>query len=65
MTAKELVELGKACGLETVGEAVDMVELHYGAFFEIEHLEEQEHALFVDLAIHNLEPHTKLCDVDL
>jgi len=62
MTAKELVELGRACGLETVGEAVDMVELH---FFEIEHLEEQEHALFVDLAIHNLEPHTKLCDVDL
>ena len=65
MTAKDVIELGKACGLETVGEAVRCVLMHPYASFNIENIEQQETDMFRDLERHGLQPEMKIKDVNL
>lgn len=38
MTYEEMMAIGRTCGLTTVGECYDNVELHYDMFFDIGNL---------------------------
>ena len=41
MTYEQMMSIGEACGLTTVGECYNNVELHYDAFFKIENVNEE------------------------
>lgn len=49
MTLKEVCELADACGLETVGEAVLNVELHWSMLFTVDSMNEELNELYEDI----------------
>lgn len=54
MNVKEMLELGKECGLKTVGEAYSNVMNHWDAFFTYANHEEEIHVFITELKEANL-----------
>lgn len=53
MKLKEALELAKACGLRTVGEAILNVELHSPCLFPYEKIHEELHELCREAAAYD------------
>jgi hypothetical protein len=65
MFAKEAVELGIACGLKTVGEAVRNVSYHAPSLFAYEHINDEEDELFRSVERNGLQPETLISEINI
>ena len=63
LTLLEACKIAQDCGLETVGEAIMNVELHYDAFFSIANLEEEERAFYEDVKRYNVTGDTPISEI--
>ena len=50
MKLKKCIEIGKECGLTTVGECIDNINIHSMNLFEYTKIDKELNELYVDLA---------------